>query len=143
MDDVIEFVRQQMYMELNDCDDSSVEGSDDESDTDNITTSNNNTEENQNINNDINKNDGNSADKNSNVTSNEESDTSHDAANDTDDNLLTAKNVNVPANYIFPSFMAFVIYGPFVDKSKQLTLFLHKDAAKGATKSRSGNGTRN
>ena len=32
--------------------------------------------------------------------------------------------------------MAFVIYGPFVEKSKQLTLLLHKEAAKGSTKSR-------
>jgi hypothetical protein len=30
----------------------------------------------------------------------------------------------VPKEYIFPSFMAFVLWGPFAPKEKQLSLFL-------------------
>ena len=131
VDDVIEYVRQQMYMELH-CsrgnDDSSVDGSDDESDTDNVVTEADPKNGDENLGNDLTTNETEVGDG--------DNDGGEDEPYDTVGNKPKVKIVNVPSTYIFPSFMAFVIYGPFVEKSKQLTLLLHKEAAKGSTKSR-------
>ena len=51
---------------------------------------------------------------------------------DYNDNELE-ENSAVPLEYIFPSFVVYVVYGPFVESSKQLTLLLTGDTAKGET----------
>ena len=125
-----------MYIELHgkgESDDSSAAGSNDDSFTSNIDTSNANSSSNP---------------KNKNDNTNKaviENDTDSDVEGGDDDSDAMGKetssvaeiDVKVPTSYIFPSFMAFVSYGPFVEKNKRLNLFLVKDSAKGATISRS------
>ena len=52
------------------------------------------------------------------MSSDSDSSTSTDDSDDDDDGNL------VPPNYIFPSFMAYVLWGPFASKEKKLPLFL-------------------
>jgi len=47
-------------------------------------------------------------------------------------------DVNMPFAYMFPGFIAFVLWGSFVKKSDRLTIFLKDDAPKESVKSRKG-----
>ena len=135
MDDVFEYVRQSMYIEeygKDTLDDSSVEGEDDESDDENSKTNTKN-----NLSSEIDE-EGNHVDKEG---GNSDEQTKDDTAITVDENEL--EDILVPSEYIFPSFMAYVAYGPFVESSKQLTLLLTGDAAKGNTRSRAEKGKLN
>lgn len=144
-DDVIEFVRRSMYLELHATDaldDSSVEGEDDDSDDGKMNKSDKVkdllteiTQESTNMsNNDIDtENKGEKVPTNEDIVPiNEEIVQSDDEENEKDE----LENSYVPSEYIFPSFMAYISYGPFVDPSNQLSLLLTGDAGKGKMKSR-------
>jgi hypothetical protein len=56
-----------------------------------------------------------------------------------DDKVVQKRDVDdedefVPDDCIFPSYFCFVLWGPFVEKEKQLTLFLPDDAPKSCVK---------
>ena len=62
---------------------------------------------------------------------NDDNDDNDDANDDDDDDVdddedddFDDEEERVPKEYIFPSFMAYVLWGPFAPKEKQLTLFL-------------------
>jgi len=47
-------------------------------------------------------------------------------------------DIDMPFAYIFPGFMAFLLWGPFVKESDRLTIFLKDDAPKESVTSRKG-----
>ena len=74
-------------------------------------------------------------------TANKDKATSIDGEDDCDKNLddksCEEEDLDVPLDYIFPSFFVFVLYGPFVPKDDRLSLFIIDDKNK-----KKGEGTR-
>ena len=68
------------------------------------------------------------------ATLNNDKDASIDAEDssykDVDNKSVEEEDAEVPPDYIFPSFFAFILHGPFVPKDDQLNLFLINDKSK-------------
>ena len=125
IEDCVEYVRVKMYHLLvkrrgntNDCD--SVSETDEVPDSENIDTENGSTTDGATLNKDK-----------EGATLNKDKDASMDAEDSSyqniDDKSSEKEDVEVPADYIFPSFFVFILHGPFVPKDDRLSLFLIDD----------------
>ena len=137
---------------LKDVESEHVSGSDDDDDMNQ--TENNENDDNDNDDNEVNGSDTNVDDdpttnlenenianmKKTNTNDNEDDSSFSGSDTDSDSDGSNEKSVDdenfVPSDYIFPSFMAYVLWGPFAEDKDKLSLFCTDDAPKAAVKSR-------
>ena len=126
VEDVIEYVRCKMYNHLQKFkkkDDSSVSSSDDEITDKNMEEADN--MDNESPEKSIAVNLENVIDSENNSNQEEVTDTTNAQGN-----VEEQEDDDVPDDFIFPSFYAFVVYGPFVEENQRLSLLLTDDADK-------------
>lgn len=134
VDDVIEYVRTEMYKEMH------VNPTENDSDTDEDEEIENSTQSNNlNESMDLESND---KENGGDTTVSDGKDNSNNDDNDKEDDGVSSRaiiddDVEIPSDWFFPSFISFVLFGPFVEDKNRLALFEEKEAPKGTHPSRS------